>query len=264
MITLLAESKNMAVPKVSGAITGRPVECIGTQPRFLKEAAAIADVFASMPVVEIAERYEVSLPLAAKASKLFYEFHNPLLAETALKAFTGEVFMGLDVATLGEKEMEFAYKNVGIISSLYGYLQSSDVINPYRFDYYVENPMTCEKMQDYWKPRVTAALLRLLKDRDECEVLNLLPEAAAKCIDWSEIRKVAAVCKVSFKTVADNGKLKTPYSWKVKDLRGKLLREILLTKTDSIADVLQISIPLPLLTLDPTISSPLAPVFLTL
>lgn len=256
MIILLAESKNMS------AGNGTFKDDKMAAPIFEKEASVITDVFASMPVEEIAERYEVSMPLAAKARRLFYEFHNPLHAAPALRAFTGEVFIGLDVASLGEEEMDFAYRNVGIISSLYGFLQASDVINPYRFDYYVENPLTCEKMQDYWKPRVTSVLLQLLQERGENEVLNLLPEAAAKCIDWAAIKEVADISKVSFKTIDDNGKLKTPYSWKVKDLRGKLLREILLTKTDRIDDVLKIHTPF--LALDESTASPLSPTFLTL
>ena len=238
MITLLAESKNMGMPK---GIMAAPMGA--DEPCFRKDASDIAEVFSSMPVEEIAERYEVSVALAAKAKRLFYEFHNPQLSAPALMAFTGEVFMGLDICSLGESDLEFAYRKVGIISSLYGWLQASDLINPYRFDYYVENPMTCERMHDYWKPRVTAALLRVLSERGEKEVLNLLPEAAARCIDWNLVRQVADVSKVSFKTIDDSGKLKTPYSWRVKDLRGKLLREVLIHKIDSIADVVYIQTP---------------------
>ncbi|MBD5355477.1 MAG: YaaA family protein [Bacteroides sp.] len=238
MITLIAESKNMSVPKgeFDTSSTALPV--------FHNVALEIAHTFAPMSVEEITDRLGLSFALASKAKKLFFDFQNGASEGKALYSFTGEVFRALNVAALPSSAIDFAKYKVGIISSIYGFLNPFDLVSPYRFDYDIENPSTGMRMRDYWQPKLTAAFVSILKERGEKEVVDLLPAEAAKCLDWKIIKDFAKVSKVNFKSVDDKGNLKTPYSGKLKELRGKLLREILIHNIASIADMLCISTPI--------------------
>ncbi len=257
MLTLIAESKTMSATQPH-----TPLNPLLTLPIFKAEADTTAQLFASMPMEEISDRLDISLPLAAKAKRLFYDFKDYSVGQRALTAFTGEVFRALDVATLPSAATDCAAKKMAIISSLYGWLRPNDLIKPYRFDFNVENPSVGETMQKFWKTHLTIAFVKMLKESGEKEVLDLLPGEAAKCLDWKLIKRFAKVMKVNFKSISDNGQLKTPHTGKIKELRGKLLREVLTNQIDSLRDVLQIHTPL--LALDEDLSKQDYPTFITL
>lgn len=257
MITLIAESKTMSVnhPEVFDP-------SLLTEPIFSKEALELAHSFSSLSVEEIMERMVVSMPLAIKAKKLFFEFQISDDRKSPLTEYTGEVFRAFDVSTLPQDAVDFTANRLFIISSLYGLLRATDLIKPYRFDFDIEFPGSGETVQKDWKQKITIAFVKMLEERGETEVLDLLPGEAAKCLDWKVIKKFARVMKVNFKTVNDKGQLKTPYSGKIKELRGKLLREIVTTHTDRLDEVL--SIHTPLLAIDEDTSLKDYPTFITI
>lgn len=257
MITLIAESKTMSAKQPDSLEND-----LLTIPLFKTDADATANLFASMPVEEIAERLTISLPLATKAKRLFYDFKDYSIGEVALTAFTGEVFRALDLSNLPKDTIDFAYKKLNIISSLYGLLRPTDLIKPYRFDFNIENPSLGETMQKFWKPTLTIAFVKMIKESGEKEVLDLLPAEATKCLDWKIIKRFAKVMKINFKSIAQNGQLKTPHTGKIKELRGKLLREILINRLDSTSDILQIHTPL--FVIDEDASKKDYPTFITL
>lgn len=239
MVTLIAESKTMSASRHE---IFEPTML--TEPIFAKEALELAHSFASLSIEEIMERMVVSMPMATKAKRLFFDFQVNDEKSSALTEFTGEVFRAFDVSSLSQDAIDFTADRLFIISSLYGLLRATDLIKPYRFDFDIEFPGSGETVQRDWKQKITIAFVKMLKERGETEVLDLLPGEAAKCLDWKIIKKFARVMKVNFKTVNDKGQLKTPYSGKIKELRGKLLREIASNRVDRLNDVLSIHTPL--------------------
>lgn len=239
MITLIAESKTMSAsrPEIFNPQ-------VLTQPIFAMEAFALAHSFASLSVEEIAERMMVSMPLAIKTKKLFFDFQISDDIKSALTEYTGEVFRAFDAPSLPQDAVDFTSSRLFIISSLYGLLRATDLTKPYRFDFDIEFPGSGKTVQKDWKQKITIAFVKMLKDRGEREVLDLLPGEAAKCLDWKIIKRFARVMKVNFKTVDDKGQLKTPYSGKIKELRGKFLREIVTSHIDRLDEVLTIHTPL--------------------
>ena len=76
-----------------------------------------------------------------KLSKLnfdrFQDFNTPFSldnAKQALLAFKGDVYNGIDAPSLSVNDLEFAQKNVRILSGLYGVLRPLDLIQPYRLE----------------------------------------------------------------------------------------------------------------------------------
>lgn len=55
-------------------------------------------------------------------------------AKQAVLAFKGDVYIGLEVENYGERDFNFAQKNLRILSGLYGLLRPLDLIQPYRLE----------------------------------------------------------------------------------------------------------------------------------
>lgn len=256
MITLIAESKTMALRE--GPVAD--FEYSLHRPPFEAEAAEIVNFLKNLPAAELAQRLKVSDALAVKSARLLYEFPNKSLGLPALKAFTGEVFKALDVDSLPDAARKFADGKVFIVSSLFGMLRTEDIVKPYRLDFGVDCNPSGGALANFWRQPLTVWLGKLLRRSGEKEILNLLPAEASKCIDWKLIRAFARVERPEFKTPADGGMLKTPRSGRLKQLRGLLLREILLRRLDSLREVLSLSTPV--LAADPAFHRPGLPLFI--
>lgn len=226
MIILIAESKTMLPEQKS------------FPPEVLKSCTPCGDVAAGeimeavngMSVGELAEQTGLTATLAARMKKMAYEFAYKATGNRAIEAFTGVVFKALDYPSLTPEAQSRCDSEVGIISSLYGWLRPSDIVKPYRLDFtsHLDGiPVEGRALYSFWRPDVTKQLVRKVMAAGETEILNLLPSDAAKCIDWKLVKRFAKVWKVDFQEVQDGGRMKTPAAGRLKTLRGLLLRQIL-------------------------------------
>lgn len=223
MLILIAESKTMS--KNQEIIT--PEQLKHNLPVFEQQADSIMEKIAAMEPSEVSEVLKVSWKMTADIMKMVYEFPNKMLGQEALKAFTGVVFKALDVSGFNDMERHFTSSHVRIISSLYGWLEPSDIIKPYRLDFPTKIAPGNRSLASFWRDVLTDRLLLSLKNDHTSEILNLLPSEASKCLDWKKIGGVANVNKVDFKIQSGDGILKTPDSRRLKELRGILLRQII-------------------------------------
>lgn len=236
MITIIAESKTM--DSHEHPISGE--ELREHTPMFEKDASEIISNLVHLTIEELASRLSISPALAIKTHRMLYEFPNKDMGYQAMYGFTGEVFKGLDINSLPEQAKNFGKKSLLFVSSLYGLLRPDDIIKPYRLDFNVECAPDGSKLSTYWKKKLTIALVKMLKEQNENEILDLLPAEAAKCLDWKIIKNFAKVMKIDFKATTDNGELKTPHTGKLKDLRGKMVREILSRRINDLGTLLNL------------------------
>ncbi len=232
MIILIAESKTMCDREV----TVPPVVFEENRPAGEKQADDIMARVASLSAPDIADLIKISLPFAAKVARMAYEFPNKFAGLKAIQAYTGVVFRAFDYPSLTEIEKERTMTNVRIISSLYGWLRPNDIIKPYRFDFTTQIAVDDMSLSSFWRKDVTVQLAKYLQQTGETEILNLLPNDAAKCIDWKLVKRFAKVWKVDFKEPKGSG-WHTPHAGKLKALRGELLRNII---KDDISDSTQL------------------------
>ena len=52
----------------------------------------------------------------------------------AIYAFKGDVYVGLDIFTLNQKQVRFLNQHIRVLSGLYGILKPLDLIEPYRLE----------------------------------------------------------------------------------------------------------------------------------
>ena len=183
---------------------------------------------------ELSQQLGLSSSLAAKMSRMIYEFPNKTLGLKAIDAYTGVVFRALRYDELDRAAKARCDSDVRIVSSLYGLLRPSDIIKPYRLDFTSKAAPGDKALNVYLKKDVTVQLVRTLRDGAYTDILNLLPSDAAKCIDWKVVKSFCKVWKADFVEVTDGGATRTPAANKLKTMRGTLLRQI---ATEDISDI---------------------------
>lgn len=240
MVILIAESKTML--NTERVISQNEIKT--STPCFEEIAEEIVESLKEMTVGELAKELKLSSTLATKMQKMIYEFPYKSTGNQAIESYTGVVFKALDFASLSPDAKNRCVKQLRIISSLYGWLNPLDIIKPYRLDFTIkleDGPSAGKTLNAFWKMNVTKALVNMLNNCNEREIINLLPADASKCVDWKLVKRFAKVWKVDFQEISDEGEMKTPKAEKLKSLRGSLVRQILSKGLSSASELMQIS-----------------------
>ena len=83
-------------------------------------------------------------------------------ARQAIYAFKGDVYQGLDAHSLSKAEINYAQKNLCILSGLYGLLRPLDLMYPYRLE--MGTKMQNERGKDlyeFWGSTITSTVNEL-------------------------------------------------------------------------------------------------------
>lgn len=257
MLILLAESKTMSAHQYPV----EPAKYAEHTPVVESTADEIMAKMESMTPGEISEALGISNGLAVKAHNLAYDFPHKLSGYKPLEAFTGEAFRSLEASTLSPEALERAAVSLKFISSVYGLLSAEDIIKPYRNEFNKALDPSLGTPIQIFKPKVTIALAKIIKENGVKDVINLLPADADKCIDWKIIRSFTKVHRMVFQTIGPSGKLKTPIAGRLKALRGTMARTILSENLQTFSDLTNFESPD--FFFSPTHSKPLLPVFLS-
>ena len=197
-------------------------------PVFEKEARDLVDFFGKMDLNTLSSTLKVSMGIAKKIKEYFYEFSYPGNLIESIKSFDGVVFKNLDFQSLPISTQTSTVNNVKIISSLYGILNLTDTIKPYRLEYNAPCEPIAQNLTKFWKSKITIYLTKLIKNLPDKNIINLLPGDAAKYIDWKLIKAFSKVTVPDFKFLDDMGNLRTPNANDLKKARGLFLRESLI------------------------------------
>lgn len=180
MILILPASKTLDFGAVASALAP-------TQPAFLKEAGALVKELKRLAPPKLAERMALSDKLAAQVFGYYQDWcapFTPANAKVALRTYAGDLYDGLDAATLSNADIQFAQAQVRILSGLYGLLRPLDLMQPYRLE--MGARMQEGSLYAFWSDRLTKALNLLLKAEKaagrEPILLNLASEEYAKAL----------------------------------------------------------------------------------
>lgn len=213
------------------------------RPLFDGIANSIMDSLRERTPEQLAAEAGITLRLAASLRRMIYEFPNKSTGLRAIEAFTGVVFRQLRLARYDAAQKKFLQDNMRIVSSLYGWLRPDDIVKPYRFDFKSHVAPLGETLMKYWKKDVTIALAQELRAKGDSVIIDLLPSDAAKCVDWKLIKRFASVYKVDFKMYDGTDAMKTPNAGRLKELRGRLLDQIVHNGLSSPADIATLESP---------------------
>ena len=143
-----------------------------TRPRFAEEAASLAASAANLTQKRLRDLMHISADLAKLNADRFADFPDAP-ERPALFAFAGDVYTGLDAATLDEPAVAFAQDHVRMLSGLYGLLRPLDAMKPYRLEMGTRWAPRRKKLTDWWGDRIARLLADDLAEEGSGVVLNL-------------------------------------------------------------------------------------------
>lgn len=206
-----------------------------TEPKFLKESERINKLLKKKSAKSLSKLMGISDALGQLNYERNQQWQLPFTTEnarSAIYAFSGDVYRGLDAYTIPEDKYEKLNNTVRIISGLYGLLKPTDLIQPYRLEMGTAFPVGKNKnLYEFWNKTITKALNEDLADGEL--FLNLASNEYFKAINTKLLKVPVITC--SFKDFK-NGEYKMIMTF-AKLARGYMARYIIDTNANTLDDV---------------------------
>jgi uncharacterized protein len=208
-----------------------------TQPLFVAQAAELIEVLREKSPQEIASLMALSDPLAGlnaaryQAWSAHFDTHN---AKQAVLAFNGDVYQGLDAATLSEDDLAWAQGHVCILSGLYGVLRPLDLMQPYRLE--MGTRLATAKgrnLYQFWGSQLADYLNERAAADPSPLVVNLASEEYFKSVDRQVLRYPVVSCVFE---ELKGGQYKV-ISFMAKRARGLMVRHAITRRAQTLADL---------------------------
>jgi len=169
-----------------------------TQPLFVKEAAQLIKVLKTQSTAEVAALMDLSDALAQLNVDRYASWKTTFTqknARQAVLAFNGDVYEGMNAATLKEKDLHWAQDHVAILSGLYGVLRPLDLMQPYRLEMgtKLKNPSGAT-LYAFWQNTIAPYLNERLAKEKNPIVVNLASEEYFKAIDLKALNARIVQC----------------------------------------------------------------------
>jgi len=144
------------------------------------------------------------------------------------------VYTGLDAASLSEDELDYAQRQLRMLSGLYGVLRPLGLMQPYRLEMGTKlaNPKGANLYQ-FWGDSITAHLNQYMREQQLSTLLNLASNEYFKSVKPAALE--ANLVNVDFKDLK-NGQYKI-ISFYAKKARGLMARFVIQNRINSVADL---------------------------
>ena len=170
MIILLSPAKSLNLEPV-------PYKLEPTQAKFRKRSLELVDTMKTFEADDLKKLMKISDDLAQLNNERFNSFkkvHNQKNSKAAIYTFSGDVYRGLQAESFNKSDLNFAQKNLRILSGLYGLLKPMDLIQPYRLEMGTKPKRdNIENLYKFWDQDITKAINSDLKATKSNVVLNL-------------------------------------------------------------------------------------------
>ncbi len=220
MLLIVSPAKKLDIEKPA------PLQAF-TQPQHLEKSAELIDILRDMDSFQIADLMKISIKLADLNMARYQQWHTPFTAENAKQAifaFQGDVYQGMDAASMRESDIDFAQQHLRILSGLYGLLRPLDLMQAYRLEMgtRLSNPLGRD-LYTFWGGVITDALNQALTEQCDRILINLASNEYFKAVQPSTLK--AEIITPQFKELrGDRYKI---ISFSAKKARGMMSRYII-------------------------------------
>ena len=163
-----------------------------TKPKLIKYTKELIKEFQKYSSEDLEKMMKVSKKIADLNYERFHNFSFPFNkgnSRQALFTFKGDVYKDIDVENYNEKDLNFAQKQIRIISGLYGVLKPLDLMQAYRLEMHLKT--------DYWKDKVTQFIKEDLKESKTKNIINLASNEYFSAVNPKNLE--AGIYKIDFK-----------------------------------------------------------------
>lgn len=148
-----------------------------TLPAFADRSMELIRILRTFSTAELSGLMQISDKLALLNRERYASFSLPFTPENAKQAifaFTGDVYRGIEAEQYSPDELDYAQKNIRILSGLYGLLRPLDLIQPYRLEMKTRltNPRG-DNLYTFWGTKIAEKLNLQVPDSDTNVLFNL-------------------------------------------------------------------------------------------
>ena len=207
-------------------------------PPFLNDSQILIEQLKKLRPEELSKLMNISAKLSELNYERFIKWHLPFTPENAKPAlfvFKGDVYQGMDVDTFSKEDVDYANKQLRILSGLYGVLKPLDMIQEYRLEMgtKLQNPRG-KNLYEFWGDKITEEINAAIKQsRGEKVLINLASNEYFKSINTKKLNY--EIITPVFKDYK-NGQFKI-ISFYAKKARGLMSRFIIQNKIEKAIDI---------------------------
>ena len=198
-----------------------------TIPEFLNESEKLVARLKILIPKKISALMGISDDLGELNFQRFQSWNLPFTpdnAKQAVLAFNGDVYQGLQAATLSEEKLVLAQTKLRILSGLYGVLKPLDLIQPYRLE--MGTKLKYYKSKDlyaFWNLLITKNINEAVAESGSNVLVNIASAEYFKSIDRKKLK--AEIVTPDFKEFKNGSYIMI--SFFAKRARGLMTRFIL-------------------------------------
>jgi uncharacterized protein len=169
-----------------------------SQPQFVGHAAQLVAQLKQLSVAEVGRLMDLSEPLAALNVGRYAVWSEKFTAKNskpAFLAFNGDVYEGLQAATLNADDLVWAQQHVAILSGLYGVLRPLDRLQPYRLEMgtALASPQG-KNLYAFWGDLLAEYLNERLGGERQAVIVNLASKEYFKAVDRPSLKARVVAC----------------------------------------------------------------------
>jgi uncharacterized protein len=201
-----------------------------TLPHFVKEPPKLVAAARKLSAKKLMALMDISDDLASlnvARFKTWQPEYTVANAKQAILAFDGDVYTGLQAATLSVDDLNWAQAHIGMLSGLYGVLRPLDLMQPYRLEMGSALPTkNAKNLYGFWGAQITEHLNERLNEVKSDVIVNLASQEYFKSVKVSAL--TARVIECVFED-EKNGQFKV-ISFFAKQARGLMARYVVLNR----------------------------------
>ena len=148
-----------------------------TEPRFQKDTGELINTLKPMSKKRIAKLMNLSDKLATLNVERYRSYESKFTPENSrpsIMAFKGDVYIGLEAQTMSKHDLNYAQKNLRILSGLYGLLRPLDMMQPYRLEMGTDlKNKRGKNLYEFWGDSITDSINEELVKNKSKVVVNL-------------------------------------------------------------------------------------------
>jgi len=225
MIAVLSPSKTLDFETAGAEALNSPI--------FRKQSKELVSELQKKSKKDLMKLMSISEKLGELNYQRYQNFSDRYTTEnskSAVHAFKGDVYLGLEAESLTDKELKFSQEHIRILSGLYGILKPLDKMQPYRLEMGTKlKNKQGKNLYAFWGDQITEALNKEFENHQEKILVNLASQEYFDAINTDKLN--ARVVNVDFREYRD-GKLRF-ISFNAKKARGMMARYIIKNKVDS-------------------------------
>ncbi len=205
-----------------------PIDTSATQPRLMAHTEELLNELRPLSPARLGELMSISDKLADLNHQRYQQLSPPFTpdnATPALLAFRGDVYQDLAATDFSERELDFADRQIRILSGLYGILRPRDLMQAYRLEMGTRLPTKRGKtLYDFWGDTLTNQLNADLREEGSNLILNLASQEYMRSLQPERLE--GRLLTIHFRELR-KGKYRV-ITFNAKRARGKMARLITL------------------------------------